>query len=220
MVLMLLFVSAGKERELVTKFCHDILKENPGADSGTYNLQYGDNIFKGYCDMKTEAGGWTLVYSYTFTNYNNFGAWGNAVTPRPNWKTGGDVPVSTQAPTSETDYNAMDFKIWRKIGHEFMVKSNINHWISCKDGAGSLVEWKAGTISCHVIKNVASKCLDNAPTAIKFYGGGPDLVSRREYYYFEGQTRREWPTHDPCGNNQKNQLTGVANPHGNIYVSE
>ena len=38
-----------------------------------------------YCDMEISGGGFTLVYSYGFTNYTNFDNGTNAVTPVPNW---------------------------------------------------------------------------------------------------------------------------------------
>ena len=38
-----------------------------------------------YCDMETSDGGFTLVYSYGFTNYTFFKDISNAVTPVPNW---------------------------------------------------------------------------------------------------------------------------------------
>ncbi len=36
-----------------------------------------------YCDMVTEDGGWTLVWSYGFTNYGSFDTGSNAVEPIP-----------------------------------------------------------------------------------------------------------------------------------------
>ena len=36
-----------------------------------------------YCDMETASGGWTLVWSYGFTDYENFNNPGNAVLPIP-----------------------------------------------------------------------------------------------------------------------------------------
>ena len=65
----------------------------------------------------------------------SFRSGSNSLTPRPNWPVSdqyANIPISTEAPKSETDPNALDFKIWKKLGHEFMVKSNINHHIACK----------------------------------------------------------------------------------------
>lgn len=73
--------------------------------------------------MDSAGGGWTLVYSYTFTKYSDFGAAGNAVTPRPTWPmfhSFGASPASTTPPLSETNYNAMDFNLWKTIGNEVL----------------------------------------------------------------------------------------------------
>ncbi|XP_020902154.1 uncharacterized protein LOC110240682 [Exaiptasia diaphana] len=173
--------------------------------------------------MVTDGGGWTLVYSYTFTNYGNFKATSNAVTPQPNWPSKGNVPVSTTPPLSETDYAALEFELWKNIGgQEVIIKSNINHWIQCKEGTGSLVNWRTGSFTCTVIKAVASGCIDTVPSqlAIANYGPyfkrGSGLLTT--YYLFEVFTTKNWPTHDPCGTNKDGHVKGVANPHGNIYI--
>lgn len=155
----------------------------------------------------------------------------NAVTPRPSWKANGDIPESTTIPLSETQFGAIDFTMWKQIGHEFMAKSNLNHWIVCNEGNGSLVEYRAGSLNCRVVKNVASICHNVAPDEIRVLtreastNFGPYLYKSKSptwlktYYYWESSTQSSnWPTHDPCGQNGLSHVKNVPNPHGNIYI--
>ena len=94
-----------------------------------------------------------MVWSYTFTAYSRFTSGANAVTPRPAWTASrANTRVSTTVPLSETHYEAMNFALWRTIGKEFLIKSNINNWIACKEGSGSLVMQKDGSLSCKLVK--------------------------------------------------------------------
>lgn len=45
--------------------------------------------------MRTDGGGWTLGWSYMFTNYDDFTSVANAVTPRHNWPVHGCDGIST-----------------------------------------------------------------------------------------------------------------------------
>ena len=121
-----------------------------------------------------------------------------------------DEKVSTTVPLSETDFEVL-------LGTEFLIKSNINNWIACKEGTGSLVQFKEGSITCKVVKPVI-QCADVVPHLFKLFTHGPYLSSTGLYYYFDGSTYSSWPTHDPCGKGKDNQLKDVANPHGNIFV--
>ena len=125
--------------------------------------------------------------------------------------------MSTTVPLSETQYEAVNFALWRTIGKEFLIKSNINNWIACKEGTGSILQQKDGSITCKLVKQVNKKC-SGVSRSLKMYGSGPSLDGNSHFYYFDGNTSGSWPTHDPCGGNGQNQLTGVANPHGNIFV--
>ena len=168
--------------------------------------------------METQAGGWTLVYSYTFTNYNSFTSGSNAVTPRPNWPaSGANVPISTAPSLSESSSGAVNWNLWKDIGKEFMVKSNINDWVVCQPNGGSIVAKKDGSINCQNMKNVATAC-SVAPYTIKWYYRGPSLRASSFYYFFDGGTDGNWPTHDPCGKNRQNHKKGVSNPDGQIYL--
>ena len=112
----------------------------------------------------------------------------------------------------------MNFALWRTIGKEFLIKSNINNWIACKEGTGSLVQQKTGSITCKLVKQVSKQCAGVLLTSLTLHNYGLYISASSLYYYFDGNTGGSWPTHDPCGSNNANQLTNVANPHGNIFV--
>ena len=162
--------------------------------------------------MATHGGGWTLVYSYTFTNYSSFDSDSNAVTPRPNWPTPHtNVPVSTTPPLSESSLGAVDWNLWKDI-----VKSTINDWIVCQPNDGSIVVKKQGSIICEHIKNVAPACGGVVPDDLKWHGTGPILGL---YYRFEGTKDHLRPIHDPCGKrNADNYKKEIANPGEQIYL--
>lgn len=176
--------------------------------------------------MKTDGGGWTLVWSYSFTNNVDFTAHSNAVTPRPNWQVTPEVnvPISTTPPLNETNFNAMNFSLWKLLGRQILIKSNINNWLVCHPGTGSLVDWQEGEVSCKVVKHVTNTCTSAlAPSKISpSKGYGPKLYRDSEwyslYYYFDGYTGKDWPSHDPCGKSKSNHLKNVVNPRGNIYI--
>ena len=169
--------------------------------------------------MQTHGGGWTLVYSYTFTNYSNFDSRSNAVTPRPNWPTpNANVSVSTNPPLSESSLGALDWNVWKDVGQEFMVKSNINDWIVCQQNHGSIVTKQRGSISCENIKNVATTCAGLVPNKTVWKAPAPILFATGVYYSFDGATYNLWPRHDPCGEGEANHKKGVSNPGGQIYL--
>ena len=221
--LLALFLNTGLSKAYPALNCKDLKKKAPSLVSGVYWIDpdggsHGD-AFQAYCDQQADDGGLTLVWSYTFTAYSSFTSGANAVTPRPSWAaSGANTRVSTTIPLSETLYGAMDFSLWRTIGKEFLIKNNINNWIACKEGTGSLVQQKAGSVTCKLVKQISKQCAGVVPKSFSQGSNGPVLSSSYAYYYFEGSTNSNWPTHDPCGRNQPNQLKGVVNPHGNIFV--
>ena len=215
--------SLGSSIENPALTCKDLKNKTPSVASGVYWINpdggYHGNAFQTYCDQQTDGGGWTLVWSYSFTDYKNFGSASNAVTPRPTWTANGaNTRVSATVPLSETHNEAMDFALRRTIGNQVLIKSNINNWIACKEGSGSIVRQKAGLLSCKLVKQVSQQCAGVVPTSLVLHSYGPYLSSSSLYYYFDGSTSDNYPTHDPCGKNQQNQLKGVTNPHGNFLV--
>ena len=162
------------------------------------------------------------MWSYSFTSYVHFTDGSNAITPRPNWPVSPEVdaPVSTTPPLSETDYNAINFSLWKQLGSQVLMKSNINNWLRCDPGTGSLVDWKSGGVNCQIVRWVTDVCRNKqAPSSFLPNKYGPIFKTTESiYYYYDGFKENYWPTHDPCGENKGNHVKNVGNPHGNIFI--
>ncbi len=128
-----------------------------------------------YCGMSTASGGWTLVWSYGFTNYTDFKSKANAIEPMPSagWTTANDinVQISQTIPRDPKMHGAMEFALWERIGGNFLVRSNINNEIMCTPDIGSIVTTTAGKVSCSLVNDVVNK--ENCTDVPNYYGFTP-----------------------------------------------
>ncbi|MCC6619782.1 MAG: carbohydrate binding domain-containing protein [Deltaproteobacteria bacterium] len=174
-----------------------------------------------WCDMTTDGGGWTLVWSYGFADGANFGNVTNAVTPVPSWRGSNiDVPVSTTPPASPTTPGAIDWAAWPVFGEEVLVRADFVDTIACRPAgpqSGSLARGLTGQIDCRVIEDRTTTCDGTLPTWLGWHATGPMFVASSLFLYFDGALDVNWPTHDPCGTNVP-PAVGAATMGGAVYL--
>ena len=128
-------------------------------------------------------------FSFRWMDYNNFAAGSNYIAPSPTWSYSTKaVSVSTNYPLSEDQTGALAFFNWGEFGEDFLIKSNINNWVSCSPNGGSLVKFKHGSVNCKIVKTMVSDvCKHVVPhiLLLKPAWFGPALFARDFYYYFE-----------------------------------
>ncbi|XP_028402406.1 uncharacterized protein LOC114525346 [Dendronephthya gigantea] len=213
--------SLGSRKDVPGKSCGHIKLSTNTSSSQEYWIQPepDESPFLVHCEMSLFGGGWTLVYSYTFTNYANFYSSTNAVKPRPSWRApGADVETSTTPPLKDT-FGAIAYRLWRMMGKNVLIKSNINDWYECEDSNGSVVLEVNGPISCKHVREIAGSCSSNAvPTYIYWENIGPMMRGSTTVYRFDGSTSKGYPTHNSCTNGIKNEKRNVTNPYGQILI--
>ena len=157
-------------------------------------------------------------------DYNNFAAGSNYIAPSPSWSySTKSASVSTTIPLSEDQTGALAFSNWREFGDDFLVKSNINNWVSCSPNGGSLVKFKHGSVNCKIVKIMVPDVCEHVVPHILLLGPawfGPALFARDFYHYFEVSSTTNWPVADPCGSRGTNHLQNVPDPSGWIYLRE
>ena len=123
---------------------------------------------------------------------NNLELDANAVTPIPTWPLTEPslVAASTTPPSDTSQYGALNFSLWQDIGEEILVKSNINNWIACLPGTGSLARWQSGAIDCRMIKSITNVCptLPVASWKFNYNTRGPSIRGSNYFYYCDGTT--------------------------------
>ncbi|KAL9962638.1 hypothetical protein ACROYT_G031758 [Oculina patagonica] len=218
---------SGRGREDAARNCKELKAQIPSTSSGKYwidpDLGSTDNAFEVYCDQETDSGGWMLVWSYRFVK-------SAFMTPRPSFPARSSgysymTPLSTTLPLDPSSPGALNFSLWKTFGEEMLLQSDLINWYVCKDGSGSILNWKDGYISCHVVKTLVAKCNNTAPS--HFEGDinyGMRLTQGPRYRFFYKVAVMGWSSSwskrlvDACANNNNNYVHGLNDPRGAWFV--
>ena len=133
--------------------------------------------------------------------------------------------ISTTPPESEDDLASTRYSEWHLFGQTFLIKSDINHWVLCSPGHGSIVDLpsRTGQLPCRIV-HYQSTCTDTDGVyeLSNDMSTGFQLSIRQNgdtsiMYFWDGSTSFYFPTHDPCAMNEANH-TPLSNPKGWLYI--
>lgn len=138
-------------------------------------------------------------------------------------------PLSTTPPLDPSSTGAMNFNLWKAFGTEMLLMSDLINWYICKDGSGSILNWKAGSISCRVTKTLVAKCNNTAPDhfdadldyGMRLFDGPKNFFGNKVFYKVQVMGWRSYTTRevDACGSRDgQNVVKGLNDPRGAWFV--
>lgn len=134
-------------------------------------------------------------------------------------------PLSTTLPLNPSTPGAMNFSLWKILGKEMLLKSDLINWYVCQDGSGSILKWNHGSISCRVARTLVDKCNNTAPSHFEGdnrYGIKLSDGPGGNYYYKVAVMA--WNGNvggrilDSCANSGKNFVKELNDPRGAWFV--
>lgn len=179
----------GKTPEHAARTCKDIMRSNTGIiNSGRFWLspeQYDDTAFIGYCNMDIMNGGWTLAYSFMLSDGKHTISTTSHLVPIPTWNKVDTRKTSSTPPQYADNFGAIDYRLWRFLGREILLKSTYDNWLHCKPVHNKveifpdLNKMKNNTsieMTCKYINDVRNKCKAKPPKILTWTSDGPSMT--------------------------------------------